>query len=183
MPGDQSSLMDPLSRQQSTAIDEAVALARQLGAAVWLRGGWAMDFALGRLTRRHSDIDMFVIDHHHRLVVAQLRASGWVLADRPTVDQQADLTRGELLLSLNPLAFDAEGLPVVAGGPWAGARWPGAMISDAEVGYLGGVRAVHIAIEAQIEIKQMTPEWQGLPRRAKDGRDLELLRSAARERP
>lgn len=150
--------MDPLSRQQSTAIDEAVALARQVGAAVWLRGGWAMD-------------------------VTQLEDSGWVLADRPPVDQQADLTRGELLLSLNPLAFDAEGLPVVAGGPWAGARWPGAMISDAEVGYLGGVRAVHITIEAQIEIKQMTPEWQGLPRRAKDGRDLELLRSAARERP
>lgn len=28
----------------------------------------------------------------------------------------------------------------------------------------------------------MTPQWQGLPRRNKDGRDLELLRSAARGR-
>lgn len=133
--------MDPLSRQQLAAVDEVVAVARRVGAAVWLRGGWAMDFALGRFTRPHRDVDMFVIEHSHRPVVAQLEASGWELDDRLSVVQQADLTRGEVLLSLNPLAFDAGGLPVVAGGPWAGTRWPSAMISDAEVGNLGGVRA------------------------------------------
>jgi Aminoglycoside-2''-adenylyltransferase len=34
-----------------------VAMAERLGVQVWLRGGWAMDFFLGQVTRDHVDID------------------------------------------------------------------------------------------------------------------------------
>ena len=34
------------------------ALLRPVDIKFWLRGGWAIDFLLGRLTRSHSDIDI-----------------------------------------------------------------------------------------------------------------------------
>lgn len=40
---------------------ERLTLAHKLGAPVWLRGGWAIDFFLGRLTRDHADIDWFAL--------------------------------------------------------------------------------------------------------------------------
>jgi len=50
-----------LADEQLAAIDELVTLAYELGVPVWLRGGWAMDFFLGRLTRDHADIDWFAL--------------------------------------------------------------------------------------------------------------------------
>ncbi|MFF1649178.1 nucleotidyltransferase domain-containing protein [Streptomyces sp. NPDC058240] len=46
--------------QQLRLIAEAVEVAETLGVTVWLRGGWAMDFFLGEITRDHGDIDWFV---------------------------------------------------------------------------------------------------------------------------
>lgn len=37
----------------------AIAEVTALGIDVWLRGGWAMDFFLGRVTRPHRDVDWF----------------------------------------------------------------------------------------------------------------------------
>jgi hypothetical protein len=34
-------------------------MAAELNVPVWLRGGWAMDFFLGQVTRDHADIDWF----------------------------------------------------------------------------------------------------------------------------
>ena len=49
------------TQQQLSAIADLLAVARELGASVWLRGGWAMDFFLGRVTREHLDIDWFAL--------------------------------------------------------------------------------------------------------------------------
>ncbi|MER5775520.1 hypothetical protein ABT144_14730 [Streptomyces sp. NPDC002039] len=45
--------------RQLRLIAEAMEVAGPLGVAVWLRGGWAMDFFLGEITRDHEDIDWF----------------------------------------------------------------------------------------------------------------------------
>ena len=34
------------------------------GIPFWLRGGWAIDFLLGSITREHSDIDLVAWKHH-----------------------------------------------------------------------------------------------------------------------
>jgi hypothetical protein len=52
------------SRRQLELIGEIAALARTVGAELWLRGGWAMDFFLGRVTRQHDDIDLFTLEPH-----------------------------------------------------------------------------------------------------------------------
>ena len=45
--------------RQLRQIAEIAEEAARLGVAVWLRGGWAMDFFLGHTTRDHEDIDWF----------------------------------------------------------------------------------------------------------------------------
>jgi len=36
---------------------EVVAMSERLGVEIWFRGGWAVDFFLGQVTRDHVDID------------------------------------------------------------------------------------------------------------------------------
>ena len=40
------------------AIGEMAALADRLGLPLWLRGGWAVDFLVGRVTRDHTDVGL-----------------------------------------------------------------------------------------------------------------------------
>lgn len=47
------------AEHQVQLIAEIVALSGPLRAPVWLRGGWAVDFFLGQVTRDHVDIDWF----------------------------------------------------------------------------------------------------------------------------
>ena len=42
---------------QLELIADVVATCQSIGAPIWLRGGWAMDFFLGWVTRDHADID------------------------------------------------------------------------------------------------------------------------------
>lgn len=49
---------DPVEDQLG-AIVECLAAARELCIPVWLRGGWAVDFVLGRVTRGYAHIDWF----------------------------------------------------------------------------------------------------------------------------
>lgn len=52
--------MNTLERAQLSAITEVLNSANELGIEVWLRGGWAMNFYLGPVTREHEDVDWFV---------------------------------------------------------------------------------------------------------------------------
>jgi Aminoglycoside-2''-adenylyltransferase len=47
------------AERQLGLIGEVVEVAAAVGVRVWLRGGWAMDFVLGEITRDHVDIDWF----------------------------------------------------------------------------------------------------------------------------
>jgi Aminoglycoside-2''-adenylyltransferase len=43
----------------------------------WLRGGWALDFHLGRVTRAHADIDVITWLWHRRRLSKALESSGF----------------------------------------------------------------------------------------------------------
>ncbi|MGC0419840.1 nucleotidyltransferase domain-containing protein [Embleya sp. AB8] len=162
--------------RQLALIVEVQDLARELGIEVWLRGGWAMDFFLGRTTREHVDVDWFAWAQDAPALTAAFGARGFVRLARAPAEQQLDYTTGSVELGFAFLARDPDGHVIVAGGPWAGARWPDGML-DAPPGKLGGVSCPIISAEAQIEIKLMTPVWRPhRPRRAKDAEDIERLR-------
>ncbi|SDS65949.1 nucleotidyltransferase domain-containing protein [Actinoplanes derwentensis] len=157
---------------------EAIAAVTALGMEVWLRGGWAMDFFVGRVTRPHRDVDWFAWSRDGDRLTAALTNEGYELLAEPPHDRQLDFVRGELNLSFALTDQDQFGHVIVAGGPWAGQRWPDGML-DWPLGQIGDLRCRIISPAAQIEIKRMMPVWvPGMPRRRKDIDDIALIETA-----
>lgn len=164
-----------LQTAQLRVIETVDELTRSFEGQAWLRGGWAMDFCLGRVTRSHTDVDIYTDEASHRQTVATLVAEGWELDDRLPIDQQADLSRGGVDLSLNPIRH-LNGLAVHGPGPWEGEPYPTDMLEHAGRGRLDGVEASYISPMAQIEFKLMSRVWRPEFRfREKDESDVALL--------
>ncbi|MCX5196169.1 aminoglycoside adenylyltransferase [Streptomyces sp. NBC_00249] len=154
-----------------------IAEVRGLGIEVWLRGGWAMDFWLGEVTREHEDVDWFAWADDGARLRERLVALGYEV--RRADDQQLDLVRDGEEQSFAFVAPGPAGAVVAAGGPWAGTAWPAGTLPEAEPGRLGGLECPVVSPGAQIEIKRMMPVWvPGRPRRPKDAEDIARLEAA-----
>ncbi|MGW1062529.1 nucleotidyltransferase domain-containing protein [Micromonospora rubida] len=165
--------------RQVGAIGEVLEVALAGGMGVWLRGGWAMDFHLGEVTRPHLDVDWYCWRDDVDRLSAALLGRGWRVDPRVPVDTQLDLLRDDVELSFAYLARDASGRVVVGGGPWAGTPLPEGML-DGPPGRIGDLTAPIISVAAQIEFKEMYPIWMPQrPRRSKDVADIARLRAAA----
>ncbi|TWP31773.1 nucleotidyltransferase domain-containing protein [Leekyejoonella antrihumi] len=167
--------MVSLAREQLAAVAEVLGAGRRGGIEIWLRGGWAMDFYLGEISREHLDVDFFAWRHDLPQLVESLVANGWSEIGTHPRDQQRDLRRGAVELGFAPLERDVEGRVVVGGGPWRGTRWPADILSDAVVGHIGDLCCPVISPRAQVEIKQMMPEWVPAMRRRPKPRSVEGL--------
>ena len=172
-----------LGGEQLAAIDELVTLAHELGVPVWLRGGWAIDFFLGRLTRDHADIDWFALAEDGQRLADSLIGRGFQDVTTTPPGQQIDLVRGNIEHGIGLVKLGQQSEPLVAGGPWAGEPWPDGMLNG-PVGWIGKVSAHVISPLAQIEIKQMTPTWNPqLKRRQKDLDDIAAIRLGLSQSP
>lgn len=171
--------MNKLVHAQLSAIADVLNVANTLGIEVWLRGGWAVDFYLGQVTRDHEDVDWFVWKEDLPVITGLLVSRGWDdLAVHP-LEQQRDLLRNQVELGFAPLARTDSGDVVVGGGPYMGEPWPKNMIDNTAIGELEGIRCPIISPEAQIEIKLMMPIWvPGFRRRDKDTLDIAKLEAA-----
>lgn len=168
-----------ISGLQLAAISEMVDVARRLDREFWLRGGWAMDFYLGRLTRQHLDVDWYVWDSDMPVIADALVARGWTDVAQYPAEQQRDLVKGSVEFGIAPIARATNGRVVVGGGPWRNAALPENILANALECQLGGIHCPVISPAAQIEIKHMMPTWvPGLRRRSKDATDIDLLGEA-----
>jgi hypothetical protein len=164
--------------RQLRLIAEVVAMTAECGIQVWLRGGWAMDFFLGEITRDHRDIDWFAWTGDVSVLGAELNRRDYQPMPGLPADQQLDVVKDGEDLSFNFLRRDESGRVVVGGGPWAGSPWPEDML-EGHCGRIGDLQCPIINPRAQIEIKQMMPVWvPGSPRRAKDLEDIVRLQTA-----
>ncbi|WP_225098361.1 nucleotidyltransferase domain-containing protein [Streptomyces sp. CoH27] len=168
--------------RQLTLIGQTLEAARRHGIPLWLRGGWAMDFFLGEVTREHGDIDWFAWAKDAAALAGVLTALGHTPVPGPPAGLQLDFAKDGLDSSFTLVDRDAAGRVVVAGGPWAGTAWPDGLL-DAGPGRIGDIEAPIVSPLAQIEIKRMMPVWDpSRPRRAKDAADIARLEAALRGR-
>ncbi|WP_308042573.1 nucleotidyltransferase domain-containing protein [Micromonospora sp. PLK6-60] len=167
-----------LPGRQLAAIGAVLRLAAGAGIPVWLRGGWAMDFHLGEITRPHRDVDWYCWHADADRLAALLTGAGWRPDPAMPAATQLDLLRDDVELSFAYLGRDGAGRVVVGAGPWAGTPLPAGLL-DAPPGRIGSLTAPIIAPAAQIEFKEMYPVWMPeRPRRAKDAADLARLRAS-----
>lgn len=165
--------------EQLAAIAELVTATDVAGIGIWLRGGWAVDFFLGRLTRDHADIDLYLSIDDVEELSELVEGLGYTEITTAPPEQQRDFDRMGVEISF-ALIRVLDGKAVVAGGPFEGEEWPVEMFNG-PIGELAGVRCRVTRPEEQIEIKEMTPVWiPRRPRRQKDQDDIVLLREALR---
>jgi catechol 2,3-dioxygenase-like lactoylglutathione lyase family enzyme len=170
------------ARRHLDLIEDTVAIAQRLGVQIWLRGGWAMDFFLGYVTRDHLNIDWHAWIDGAAAITAALHADGYQTLIGPPADQQLDVAKDGLEMSFSWLARSADGNITVAGGRDAGPSWPDGVL-DWPPGRIGPVHCPIISPHVQIECKQMWPTWvPDSPRRDQDAADVALLRQALRSR-
>jgi catechol 2,3-dioxygenase-like lactoylglutathione lyase family enzyme len=168
--------------RQLGLIEDTVAMSQRLGVQTWLRGGWAVDFFLGWVTRDHVNIDWHGWIADAPVITAALHADGYRTLTGPPADQQLDVGKDGMQMSFVWLTRHAEGQVRVAGGQYAGQAWPDSML-DWPPGTNGPVHCPIISPHVQIECKEMWPTWvPGSPRRDKDAADVTRLRQALHAR-
>lgn len=161
-------------------IAEVSTVAARAGTPVWLRGGRAMDFFPGQVTRDHGDVDWFAWDGDARVLSDELLTRGYRECPGPLSDQQLDFVKDGEDVSFALLAKDASGRLVVAGGPWTESR---GRPRCSRAGPDGSTRSrVRSSVPSRkSRFKQMMPIWvPERPRRRKDVRDIARLRAALR---
>jgi phosphorylcholine metabolism protein LicD len=86
--------------RQLGLIEEFASLAEGARVECWLRGGWALDFLLGRVTRPHEDIDLFIWASDASKLVAVLERYGYEEVEVPKAlaHEQRDKDPGDLAL-------------------------------------------------------------------------------------
>ena len=142
----------------------------------WLFGGWAVDFAVGHVTREHSDVEIIVwrrdLDAVHGLL-AELgfdahEREEWCVDYRRSAD-------GELLM-VSLLAHNDAGQTITPG-PFAGWPWPESAFQGPP-GQLGDVAVPMITADEQARVKEFYfGAATGDPPRRKDVEDIAVLKA------
>ena len=145
-----------------------------------MRGGWAVDLFLGRVTREHEDIDLFAWARDADSFVAALAAHGYEETGGPPAETQRNLVKDGVELHLALLERTPAGDVVAAPQPSRWDPWPDGMLARCE-GRIGDVACPIIAPEAQLHIKRVFRRYRpDRPERTKEKADIELLEAALR---
>jgi hypothetical protein len=169
--------------RQLAAIAEVRELSRRLAVDVWLRGGWAVDFSVGRVTREHADVDWFAWAGHLAAITDALVEQGWECVGGAPSAPHRTLARHDVHMSFQAMAPGAGSRAVIADGPLVGEHWPASMIADSQVGRIGSQHCLTISPAAQLRLKRMTPTWfPGRTTRPKDAEDIAVLEDSLRWR-
>jgi hypothetical protein len=169
--------VDPATQTQFSLIRELAGLLSEAHVRFWLRGGWALDFHAGRVTRPHKDVDLVTWTRHRRRLRRLLERNGYATVkwDEPQVFFERDgeevnfamIERGHGGAIVTPQLED-----------WP---WPkGAFSSPPRT--LDGVTCRVMTLAALLEEKESYEDFRGVPLRPKDEVSLRLLRELVGER-
>jgi len=138
----------------------------------WLRGGWGLDFLLGRITRTHADIDVVTWLRHNRRLREVLRSRRFQELPSPNPETQAIFTKSGQELSI--LFVTRLGADVVVPGFES---WPFVPGSFGDVfRTLDEITCRVLQARALIHEKERHSGWSGRSLRAQDRESLRLLR-------
>ncbi|MCH7697858.1 MAG: hypothetical protein IH865_02815 [Chloroflexi bacterium] len=163
--------MDADTRTQFELISEITDLFRRARIRFWLRGGWALDFLIGRVTRTHSDIDLVTWRRHAGRIQRMLLTSGYEVA--AVTDQAAiHFAKNGQDIAFAFIKRKKQGRIVTPGREF----WPWPPFPDT-VRTLKGIACRTMSVAALLEEKENYEKHSGRPLRSKDKASIRALRS------
>lgn len=161
-----------IANKQLKILSEIQTIIKSLDASFWLRGGWGIDFILGRITRPHSDIDL-VTWVKHRLVIEE----ALIEADFekiPVSQLQTDFLKDGVDVSFVFVTRSTEGLIVANGIPdWV---WRSDALPTKNYN-LNGISAYVLSPYQLLEEKEVYEQGTGRKPRLKDLESMKILRN------
>lgn len=165
-----------MNARQLPLLQEIMALCETRAIPIWIRGGWAVDFALGQITREHEDIDLFAWAQDAERLVEAFEQADFCPQEGPPSEAQRDFIKDEESIQVALVGLGEGGEAIVAGGPAAGSPWPLGMLGSHR-GQIGETVGLIVNPLVQIELKEQYPAWlPDLPRMAKHTDDIARLR-------
>jgi hypothetical protein len=161
----------PAERQLSLLGEIAAALGAA-GIPFWLRGGWALDFLLGRILRDHRDIDLVAHLADRDAIHDVLTSSGFV-CNRELGGALIQFKKHGESIQFALVERGSSGELVSRG--FESSPWPDGAL-EGPVCELNGVRCRTFSPQALIEEKEGISELLGQPLRKKDHVSIGLLR-------
>jgi hypothetical protein len=145
----------------------------------WLFGGWAVDFAIGYMTRRHRDVDFIVWKEDAPRVTGLLRILGYQPRPVKHLEHQVNWEKSSVELQVNLITKTADG-SIISPGPFSDWPWLKECFGS-DRGQIGGLRVPIVSPAGQLESKENFPKHpDGQPLRAKDIHDIRQLRMLTR---
>ena len=165
--------MEDQATTQLRLIAEIESVLRSARIRFWLRGGWALDFLIGRVTRQHSDIDLVTWRRHASRIERLLLEAGYRVA---TVTDLAAIhfEKSGQDIGIAFIANDEDGRIVTPGRefwPWPQGAFPAAEMR------LEGIICRTMSAAALLEEKENYEKHSGRALRPKDVETIAVLRS------
>ncbi|MGG0174900.1 nucleotidyltransferase domain-containing protein [Gottfriedia acidiceleris] len=104
-----------LVENQLKIINEINTICLNLTIQLWLRGGWAIDFLLGKVTREHSDIDLVTFIQYREELEEAMVIAGFKKI--PVSMLQTDFIKDEVDVSFVFVRISEEGKIIANGFP------------------------------------------------------------------
>ncbi|GMA64292.1 hypothetical protein NZD89_02870 [Alicyclobacillus fastidiosus] len=139
----------------------------------WLRGGWAIDFLLGRVTRLHDDVDLVTWVHYRDKIEQSLRETGYeqIPVREPFNGRQSDFRKDTVDLTICYITRSEDGSIILNDLP----EWVWRSDSLLEHRFvLNGISAHVLSPQQLLEEKEVYQQIGRIPR-PKDAESKKLL--------
>ncbi len=169
--------MEPDNEVQLSLLRELDRILRRAHIRYWLRGGWALDFLLGEITRQHGDIDLVIWKRHAGRVQRVLREARYAGEHTTMPATDAKFSKRGQDISVLFIERGQPGMLATAG--FKDSRWSEDVLRGR--GCLADLTCRVISARGLLEEKEKTPGWLGRPVRDKDIESMALLQQLIRE--
>ncbi|SEF18919.1 nucleotidyltransferase domain-containing protein [Jiangella alba] len=160
---------------QVAGIHAVVDVLRGAGVPAWLFGGWGLDARIGRITREHGDVELWVERPDGDRGAAALTDAGAVVLDTQPPEESREFSWNGLAFSTAYFDAHADGT-FRPQGRWSDWVFPAGSFGDIP-GHLGGRPVPAMSAAGMLAMKQQFPTLRnGGPWRPKDVRDIAALR-------
>lgn len=161
---------DLMEQKQLGVLRDITSICKSRGIGIWLRGGWAIDFLLGRITRAHSDVDLVSLVQNRVELEAALVAAGYEKI--PVGEFQTDFLKADVDISFVFVRNNDKGEIVANGFPdWV---WRNDALSKQDY-QLEGISTRVLSPQQLLEEKQVHEQGTGRKLRPKDLESMKII--------